>query len=104
MIFNKGIEEYKLAKLTKDDIDNAEQVLKVKLPEAYINLMIEQNGGVPIHQCFPCKVPNSWAEDHVPVQGIYGIGKEGILQSHYLIQEWDLPKNIVFFQEMATPG
>lgn len=97
MIWNEEIEEYKLANLTKEDIATAEQILQIKLPESYINIMFEQNGGVPYHQAFPCNVPNSWADDHVPVQGIFGIGEEGILQSHYLIQEWDLPENIIIF-------
>ena len=97
MIWNKEIEEYKLASVNKDDIRNAEQLLNVKLPEAYIKLMLEQNGGVPIHQSFPCKISNGWADDHVPVHGIYGIGEEGILNSQYLIQEWDLPNNVVLF-------
>ena len=97
MIWNTEIEAYKLASLTKDDIKNAEQLLNIKLPEAYIKLMLEQNGGVPIHQSFPCNNPNGWAEDHVPVHEIYGIGEDGILQSQYLIKEWDLPNNVVLF-------
>ena len=97
LIWNKEIEEYKLASINKDDISNAEQLLNVKLPDSYIKLMLEQNGGVPIHQSFPCEISNSWADDHVPVHGIYGIGEEGILQSQYLIEEWVLPNAVVLF-------
>ena len=97
LIWNKEIEEYKLASINKDDISNAEQLLNVKLPDSYIKLMLEQNGGVPIHLSFPCEISNSWADDHVFVHGIYGIGEEGILQSQYLIEEWGLPNDVVLF-------
>lgn len=97
MIWEKENICYKLAALTNDDIVNAEKLLKVKLPEAYIKLMFEQNGGTPYHQAYPCNIANGWANDHVPVDHIFGIGEEGILQSHYLIKEWDLPSDIVIF-------
>ena len=97
MKWDKEDEEYTLENLSKGAIENAEQLLQVKLPESYINLMFEQNGGVPFHQAFPCSVPNSWADDHVPVEQIFGIGEEGILQSEYLIEEWELPNKIVIF-------
>lgn len=97
MIWNKEIKEFTLSKLTAEDVEDAEQLLGVKLPEAYLKLMFEQNGGIPVHRDFPCDMPNSWAEDHVRVDTIYGIGKEGILLSSYLIQEWELPEDIVIF-------
>lgn len=43
-------------------------------------------------------LPTSWADDHVHVDHLFGIGmgkEKGILESEYLIQEWDLPKNVV---------
>lgn len=97
MIWDLESEEYRLAPLTPECLQAAEKKLGVALPKAYIQLMQRQNGGVPVHQAFPCKMPNSWAEDHVPVQSIYGIGKDGILQSDYFIQEWGLPKKVVLF-------
>ena len=44
----------------------------------------------------PTDFPTSWAEDHINVDELYGIGTESsLLDSPYLIEEWDLPKNII---------
>lgn len=97
MIWDVETDEYKLPKLTDRMLAAAETRLGVKLPESYVELMRVQNGGVPVDQAFPCDIKTDWADDHVPVQQIYGVGEEGILQSPYLIEEWGLPKEIVVF-------
>ena len=47
----------------------------------------------------PTSKPNSWADDHVNVSGLYGISfnenESSILESRYLIREWEMPENIV---------
>ena len=97
-IWRKGSEYFKLKPLTDEAVEEAEEKLKVKLPESYINLLKEQNGGYIIYDSFPSTVPTSWAEDHIDVDHIMGIGEEdGILKSIYLIEEWGLPENIVLF-------
>lgn len=89
---------YKLLPLTDKAVEDAEEKLKVKLPESYINLLKEQNGGYINYNSFPSSVPTSWAEDHIHIDHILGVGEEdGILQSEYLIKEWGLPTNIVLF-------
>lgn len=89
----------KLAPINDELIKKAEEVLNVKLPESYINLLKEQNGGTLRLDAYPTSEPNSWADDHVNVSGLYGISfdenESSILESHYLIQEWDMPENIV---------
>ncbi|OTY20490.1 SMI1/KNR4 family protein [Bacillus mycoides] len=89
----------KLAPINDELIKKAEEVLNVKLPESYINLLKEQNGGTLRLDAHPTSEPNSWADDHVNVSGLYGISfdenESSILESHYLIQEWDMPENIV---------
>lgn len=97
VIWDVETDEYKLPKLTDRMLAAAEARLGVKLPESYVELMRVQNGGVPVDQAFPCDIKTDWADDHVPVQQIYGVGEEGILQSPYLIEEWGLPKEIVVF-------
>jgi hypothetical protein len=97
-IWRKDSEYFKLKPLTDKAVEEAEEKLKVKLPESYINLLKEQNGGYIIYDSFPSTVPTSWAEDHIDVDHIMGIGEEdGILKSNYLIEEWGLPENIVLF-------
>ncbi|EEM93579.1 SMI1/KNR4 family protein [Bacillus thuringiensis] len=89
----------KLAPINDELIKKAEEVLNVKLPESYINLLKEQNGGTLRLDTHPTSKPNSWADDHVNVSGLYGISfdenESSILESRYLIREWEMPENIV---------
>ncbi|PGT62333.1 SMI1/KNR4 family protein [Bacillus thuringiensis] len=89
----------KLAPINDELIKKAEEVLNVKLPESYINLLKEQNGGTLLLDTHPTSKPNSWADDHVNVSGLYGISfdenESSILESRYLIREWEMPENIV---------
>lgn len=95
-IWKKDGEYYKLEPITDKDIERAEEKLRIKLPTSYINLLKVQNGGYINFDSFPSDVPTSWADNHINVDHILGIGEEnGILESEYLIQEWGLPKNII---------
>ena len=89
----------KLAPINDELIKKAEEVLNVKLPESYITLLKEQNGGTLRLDVHPAPKPNSWADDHVNVSGLYGISfnenESSILESRYLIREWEMPENIV---------
>ncbi|MFF5995630.1 SMI1/KNR4 family protein [Lysinibacillus sp. KU-BSD001] len=97
-IWREEIDYYRLPTLTDELVAFAEEKLNITLPQSYINLLKEQNGGYIHYNAFPSNVPTSWVDDHVQVEYILGIGEEeGILQSEYFIQEWDLPKNIVLF-------
>ena len=55
--------------------------------------MKQHNGGIPVNTCFPTDEPTSWAEDHVAITGIMGIGNEkdyslcGDLGSQFMIDE-----------------
>ncbi len=74
-----------------------EEELGYKLPASYIWLMKQHNGGIPVNTCYPCDEPTSWAEDHVAITGILGIGREksyslcGNLGSQFMIDEWEYP-------------
>lgn len=74
-----------------------ETELGYTLPASYISLMKTQNGGMPINTCFPTTEATSWAEDHVAITGIMGIGREktyaigGELGSQFMIDEWEYP-------------
>ncbi|TYS69037.1 SMI1/KNR4 family protein [Sutcliffiella horikoshii] len=88
----------KLKPLTDETLKKAEEKLKVRLPNSYINILKQQNGGYIKFNSHPTNKPTSWADDHVNVDHIFGIGldkEKGILESEYLIQEWGLPKNVV---------
>lgn len=97
-IWQEENDYYKLELLTDEMVKNAEELLKIKLPNSYINILKQQNGGYIKFNAYPTNIPTSWAEDHVNVDYILGIGLGmdiGILQSEYLIQEWELPENVV---------
>lgn len=97
---NKNIwqvdEEYSFKPITTEMVEKAEEELKVKLPESYTSLLKEQNGGYISYDSFPTNFPTSWADDHINIDYIRGIGgEESILESEYLIEEWGLPKKVV---------
>ncbi|TQR25897.1 SMI1/KNR4 family protein [Bacillus safensis] len=87
---------YKLEKIHGKDIAKAEKKLGVTLPDTYKKLILEQNGGHTIHNAFPTTRSNSWADDHIQFNHLLGIAEdEGIMDSAYLIKEWELPEGLV---------
>ncbi|HMU84832.1 MAG TPA: SMI1/KNR4 family protein [Leptospiraceae bacterium] len=82
--------------LTPASIRRAEELLGYKLPASYVELLGTQNGGTPVNSCFPTTERTSWAEDHVAIAGICGIGGQwGIdsedLGSRFMLEEWGYP-------------
>ncbi|MGG0638681.1 SMI1/KNR4 family protein [Bacillus altitudinis] len=87
---------YTLKKINEAEIAKAEKKLGVTLPDTYKKLILEQNGGNTIHNAFPTTHSNSWAEDHIQFTHLLGIAEdEGIMDSAYLIKEWELPEGLV---------
>ncbi|UDF15701.1 SMI1/KNR4 family protein [Bacillus pumilus] len=87
---------YTLEKINEKEIAEAEKKLGVTLPDTYKKLLLEQNGGYIVHNAFPTTHSNSWAEDHIQFTHLRGIAEEdGIMESEYLIEEWDLPKGLI---------
>ena len=92
-----AMNEYIGAPPTEEMIEETERELGYKLPESYIWLMKQHNGGIPFNVCFPCDEPTSWADDHVAITGIMGVDKDkiyslcGQLGSRFMIEEWGYP-------------
>ncbi|WAT82491.1 SMI1/KNR4 family protein [Bacillus safensis] len=87
---------YTLKKISEAEISKAEKKLGVTLPDTYKKFILEQNGGYTIHNAFPTTHSNSWAEDHIQFNHLLGIAEdEGIMDSAYLIKEWELPEGLV---------
>ncbi|PRS78113.1 SMI1/KNR4 family protein [Bacillus sp. GBSW2] len=87
---------YTLEKINEKKIAKAEKKLGVILPDTYKKLILEQNGGYTVHNAFPTNHSNSWAEDHIQFNHLLGIAEdEGIMDSAYLIKEWELPEGLV---------
>lgn len=97
--------------LTDEMLRTAERVLAVRLPESLVELLRVENGGIVNDEfnAFPSPRPTSWAEDHLPFAEVMGIGHahqddvrrgsryshRGILDTPYLIQEWEMPNGLV---------
>lgn len=87
---------YTLEKINEKEIAEAEKKLGVTLPDTYKKLLLEQNGGYIVHNAFPTTHSNSWSEDHIQFTHLRGIAEDdGIMESEYLIEEWDLPKGLI---------
>ncbi len=97
MSFFTSATEFTGPPLNDEDVLQAESKLGYRLPEAYLELLRERNGGTPIRCCFPMAVATSWAPDHVAIDAILGVGGEwGIdgadgLGSADMIAEWGYP-------------
>lgn len=92
-----ALEEYVSQPVTEQLIHEIENELGYKLPESYIYLMKKHNGGVPNNPLCPCKEKTSWADDHVAIECIFGIGRDkayslcGEMGSQFMIDEWHYP-------------
>ncbi len=96
--------------LTDELTVSIEQELGYKLPLSYIELMKNQNGGIPKNCSFPTEERTSWAEDHIAISGILGIGREkiyslcGELGSQFMIDEWGYPGIGIYFADCPSAG
>ncbi|MEC1270949.1 SMI1/KNR4 family protein [Bacillus vallismortis] len=96
---NSEHDPFRLKDISEDEIKNVEQELNLTLPEQYKKLIIQQNGGLINFNACPTKHITSWADDHIQVDHMRGIGKDlGILESDYLIKEWGLPQRLLLIQ------
>lgn len=102
--------EYVSAPPDDELIASIEQELGYKLPASYIAMMKQQNGGIPRNTCFPVEESNSWAEDHIAITGIAGIGRDksyalcGDLGSRFMIEEWGYPDIGVVIGDCPSAG
>lgn len=73
----------------------AEATLGVVLPPAYVDLLLQHNGGVPRHRRCPTPFPTSWDEDHFQVSRLLGVGGDDGIDSQfgsaYMVAEWGYP-------------
>ena len=95
---------------SQNEIKDIENELGYTLPQSYIELMLRQNGGIPVNNCFPTHERTSWAEDHVAITGIMGIGREktyslcGELGSKFMMEEWGYPDIGIYFCDCPSAG
>lgn len=105
-----GKKEYVSKPITKKIVNDIEKELGYKLPLSYIKLMKIQNGGIPKNTCYPTTIATSWAEDHIAITGIFGIGRKKDLSlcgdngSKFWSEEWGYPKIGVYICDCPSAG
>ncbi|KKO51750.1 SMI1/KNR4 family protein [Paenibacillus sp. DMB20] len=105
-----ALKEYVSEPPTDELIASIEKELGYKLPASYIAMMKEHNGGIPVNTCFPTDEATSWAEDHIAISGILGIGRKkpyslcGEFGSPFMIEEWGYPDIGVVICDCPSAG
>ena len=61
---------YKMAPITNKAELEAENLLKVKLPNEYLNILKEQNGGYIIYDTYPNKESTSWDDNSINIDHV----------------------------------
>ncbi|MFF2959004.1 SMI1/KNR4 family protein [Streptomyces sp. NPDC057963] len=106
-----ALESYVEAPPSQELIASLEEELGgYRLPGSYVALMRAHNGGIPARDCFPMDEPTSWAEDHIAITGILGIGRTkphslgGEFGSRFWIDMWEYPDIGVYFADTPSAG
>lgn len=105
-----AVSEYMSSSPTDEKIKHTEEALGYRLPESYIWLMKQQNGGAPNKTCLPTQQETSWAKDHIEISGIFGIGKTkpnslcGDLGSEFRKSEWGYPDIGIYICDTPSAG
>jgi hypothetical protein len=94
--------------LTEEMIRAAQANLGYKLPQSYLRLIRIKNGGCPKRKCFPTG-RTAWAEDHVELTAIRGIGgawgiDSEMRGSRYMIAEWGYPDVGIVIGQTPSAG
>ncbi|WP_342514084.1 SMI1/KNR4 family protein [Sporosarcina sp. FSL K6-1522] len=85
--------------VTQEEIEAAEATLDVTLPDDFLAFLKRSNGGYVNYnkRAFPVDFSIESGDIFIEVEEIKGLDAEGILQSEYLVEEWDLPQNLLLF-------
>ena len=94
IIWSSSNEEdtYKLSSVSKKEISAFEKKLNKTLPDSYKEIIVKQNGGFLDYNAVETE-----GHEFLEIEHIYGLGSPGLLDTDYLITEWQLPKNILIF-------
>jgi len=102
--------DYVGAPVTDEMIRSVQAELGYRLPKAYIDLLRNQNGGIPTKTRHRTSQPTSWAEDHVAITGIYGLDRSrpsslcGEFSSKFWMEEWGYPAIGIYFADCPSAG
>ncbi|SOC15597.1 SUKH superfamily protein [Ureibacillus xyleni] len=90
-LWEEELDEYYQGEIDLQSLENLQKELKVELPNFYIQLLKKRNGFYLKKKYYPTNTPNSWANNSVHVDFLYGIGEApGLLDNLYLRKEWGI--------------
>jgi hypothetical protein len=92
--------------LDSDMLRRAEDTLGVRLPRSYADVLFQRNGGALRRRCFPTEFRNSWADDHIEIRALLGIGGQRGIDSWSpaMIAEWGYPDVGVVIGDLPSGG
>ena len=89
--------------LTDEMVEAAEFALGYKLPASYLRVLWLRNGGYPEKFCFPTTTPTAWANDHIQISTLYGVGANwGVERSFQIIRERGYPNVGIVIADTPT--
>jgi hypothetical protein len=90
-LWEEEYDSYFKGELNAETLQKISEELNVELPESYIKLMTKRNGFYLKKRYFPTSNPNSWGNNFVQIDYLFGIGEDpGLLDSIYLRKEWGI--------------
>lgn len=82
---------YDCGEINEEAIIALENELQLELPALYSELLLQKNGFSLKYTYCPTDVPNSWANNFVSINGLYGVGEgPGLRDNFYLRKEWGI--------------
>jgi hypothetical protein len=90
-LYEKKYDDFYKGEVTQELLQKVQDELKVKLPVSYVSLLTARNGFRLKKKYFPTDLPNSWANNSVYVDYLFGLGEDpGLLDNYYLREEWGI--------------
>lgn len=103
-LWNSDLDEFYKGEIDVNQVETIQTALKVTLPESYIKLMHKKNGFYLTKKYYPVSTPNSWANNSVHVDSLYGLGENpGILDNPYLRTEWGIRSKKIIIISAEPP-
>ena len=103
-LWEEELDDYFKGQIDLEMLKKIQQEIKADLPESYKNLMRKRNGFYLKNKYFPTDTPNSWANNSVYVDFLYGIGEDpGLLDSIDLRREWGIRSKKLLVISSAPP-
>ncbi|MER2000180.1 MAG: SMI1/KNR4 family protein [Lysinibacillus sp.] len=103
-LWEEELDDYFKGEIDLELLKRIQHELKADLPESYKNLMTQRNGFYLKNKYYPTDIPNSWANNSVYIDFLYGIGEgPGLLDNLYLRKEWGIPNKKLLIISSAPP-